>query len=64
MRRRLIIRPEAEADIKEAAIWYEARERGLGLALTLKFMVRLNARFSVHLSIYVYANVRTFVASS
>jgi toxin ParE1/3/4 len=34
MSHRLIIRPEAEADITEAAVWYEAREHGLGLALT------------------------------
>jgi hypothetical protein len=29
--RHLIVRPEAEADITNAAIWYESRERGLGL---------------------------------
>ena len=34
MSRRLIIRPEAETDIVEAAIWYEGRERGLGLEVT------------------------------
>ena len=28
---RLIVRPEAEADITEAALWYETREAGLGL---------------------------------
>ena len=27
---RLVIRPEAEAEIAEAAQWYEAQERGLG----------------------------------
>lgn len=30
MTRRLIVRPEAEADITRAAIWYEDREQGLG----------------------------------
>ena len=30
MTRRLIIQPEAEADITRAAIWYEDRENGLG----------------------------------
>ena len=30
MSRRLIVRPEAEADLTEAALWYEAREAGLG----------------------------------
>lgn len=30
MNRRLIIRPEAESDIINAAVWYESREVGLG----------------------------------
>ena len=30
MTRRLIIRPEAESDILNAAVWYEGRETGLG----------------------------------
>jgi plasmid stabilization system protein ParE len=30
MTRRLIVRPEAEADITKATIWYEDREQGLG----------------------------------
>jgi plasmid stabilization system protein ParE len=30
MSRRLIIRPEAEADLAEAAAWYERRATGLG----------------------------------
>ncbi len=34
MSRRLIVRPEAEADITEAALWYEGRVAGLGLELT------------------------------
>ena len=33
MNHRLIIRPEAEVDMTNAAVWYEHRERGLGLAL-------------------------------
>ena len=31
---RLIVRPEAEADIIQAAVWYEGRERGMGLEVT------------------------------
>jgi toxin ParE1/3/4 len=31
---RLIVRPEAEADILEAALWYEGRAVGLGLEVT------------------------------
>ena len=33
MIRRLIVRPEAEADITEAALWYEERATGLGVEL-------------------------------
>ena len=29
MSRRLIVRPEAEADITEAALWYDKREAGM-----------------------------------
>jgi toxin ParE1/3/4 len=33
MNPRLIIRPEAEADISDGAVWYDSREPGLGLEL-------------------------------
>lgn len=33
MSRRILVRPEAEADITEAALWYEERLVGLGLEL-------------------------------
>ena len=33
MNRRLIVRPEAEADITNGAVWYESQESGLGLEL-------------------------------
>ena|SRR5215216_6136570 len=33
MNRSLIVRPEAEADITDAAVWYDSREPGLGLEL-------------------------------
>ena len=33
MKRRLIIRPEAEVDLTDAATWYHSREPGLGLEL-------------------------------
>jgi toxin ParE1/3/4 len=36
MNRRLIVREEAEADLTEAALWYDERETGLGLDLTLE----------------------------
>lgn len=31
MNRRLIVRPEAESDITDTAVWYDNRELGLGL---------------------------------
>lgn len=31
MNRRLIVRPEAEADITDTAVWYDSRDPGLGL---------------------------------
>jgi plasmid stabilization system protein ParE len=34
MSRRLIVRPEAESDITDAAVWYEDRESGLGMDFT------------------------------
>jgi toxin ParE1/3/4 len=33
MSRRLIVRPEAEAEIADTATWYDSREPGLGLEL-------------------------------
>lgn len=33
MKRQLIVRPEAEADITDAALWYDSRNHGVGLEL-------------------------------
>jgi len=33
MNRRLIVRPEAEADLSDATAWYDSRESDLGLGL-------------------------------
>lgn len=41
MNRRLIIRPEAEADILDAAVWYEMRDPDLGLAFTSEIQVSI-----------------------
>jgi toxin ParE1/3/4 len=40
MNHRLIVRPEAEADITDA-LWYDARERGLGLELISEIHVAI-----------------------
>lgn len=45
MSRRLIVRHEAESDLTEAALWYDGREIGLGLELTLE--VRSAIRLAV-----------------
>ena len=42
MSRELIIRPEAEAEIAEAFVWYEARSSGLGS----EFLLVLDAAFN------------------
>ncbi len=34
MSRRIVVRTEAEADLTEAALWYESQQRGLGMRLT------------------------------
>jgi plasmid stabilization system protein ParE len=33
----VIVRPGAQADIREAALWYESRRPGLGSDFTLRF---------------------------
>ena len=45
MSRRLIVRPEAEADITGAAMWYDEREAGLGLKLTLEVRAAIRRAF-------------------
>lgn len=49
MSRRLIIRPEAEADIIDAAVWYETREHGLGLAFTSEIQAAIERAFQTPL---------------
>ena len=46
MSRRLIIRNEAEADITEAALWYDEQEKGLGLQLTTEVRTAIHRAFS------------------
>jgi len=36
MRRALVVRPEAELDVEEAAFWYDDRQSGLGDRFTAK----------------------------
>ncbi len=48
MIRRLIVRAEAEADIIEAALWYEAEKKGLGLGLALEIRAAFPVSRPVH----------------
>jgi plasmid stabilization system protein ParE len=41
MSRRLIVRPEAESDIVEVALWYESREAGLGFEVAAQIRVAI-----------------------
>src|SRR5215217_4715391 len=45
MNRRLIIRPEAEADITDGAVWYESRGTDLGLELLLEIHAAIARAF-------------------
>ena len=42
MTRRLIVRAEAEAEIGDAALWYEHSEQGLGWAITSEVRSAIN----------------------
>jgi hypothetical protein len=61
---RLIVRPEAEADILEAALWYESREAGLGLELTSEIHAAIERALESRSHIYFCANIRMCVESS
>jgi toxin ParE1/3/4 len=50
MNSRLIIRPEAEADILNAAVWHEERERGLGLEFTAEIKAATEKAFQTPLA--------------
>jgi hypothetical protein len=50
MTRRLIVRPEAESDITEAALWYESRESGLGLELIAEIRAAIGRALNVEFS--------------
>ena len=63
--RRLIVRPEAEADITNAAIWYESREPGLGLEFlsdTHQAIVRARRNPQVFLRLRRNPEVRRILA--
>ena len=61
MSRRLIVRREAEEDITAAALWYEDREAGLGLELTLE--IRAGIRRTTALSFEQWLRKTSWVKS-
>jgi plasmid stabilization system protein ParE len=42
MKRRISVRPEAQVEIKETALWYESRLRGLGTRFRDELRAALN----------------------
>lgn len=42
MSRRTFVRPETQIDVREAALWYESREPGLGLRFASEVRTSLN----------------------
>ena len=57
---KLIVRPEAEEDILDGALWYEGREAGLGLELTSEIHGASKSRSHI----YFCENIRMCVESS
>ena len=64
MNRRLIIRPEAEADLIDAAVWYDSHELGLGLQLTAEVHSASQEPYSVLSPSYVCAEIHSSVVFS
>lgn len=62
MSRLLIVRPEAETDITEAAVWYESREHGLGLEVTSEIQAAIRRAFNDLRPFSVFAKALSFVA--
>ena len=65
MNLRLIVRPEAEADILEAALCYESREPGLGLEVTAEIHAAIDRALEnpmAYLLLRKYPHVRRVLA--
>ncbi len=55
MSHRLVIRPEAEADIADAAVWYDDQQPGLGSEFLEQVQVSLNCAIA---NPYAFQSVR------
>ncbi len=60
MNRRLIIRQEAEADLTDAALWYDSREPGFGLELVSEVHSAIARALRVRNPLCVFAEVQQF----
>ena len=60
MNRQLIVRPEAEADIADAAVWYDSREPGLGLDLLSEVRSAIARALKSPESFKVFAGIQPF----
>lgn len=64
MNRRLIVRPEAEADITNVAVWYESRESGLGLELISEVHSAIARALKILNPLRVFAEIQRSVVFS
>lgn len=65
MTRRLIIRPEAESDIIDAAVWYESREAGLGFEVSAEIRAAIKRAVEyprAHMLLRKHPEVRRILA--
>lgn len=64
MNRRLIIRPEAESDLADAAIWYESHEPDLGSKFISEIYSAIARALRSPESLRVFAEIQKSVAFS
>jgi toxin ParE1/3/4 len=64
MNRLLIVRPEAEADISDAAVWYDGREPGLGMDLISEVSSAISRALTNPESFSVFGEIQKFVVFS
>lgn len=65
MNRHLIVRPEAESDIINAAVWYESREAGLGFEVAAEIRAAIKRAIEyprAHMLLRKHPEVRRLLA--
>lgn len=61
---RLVIRPEAEEDLTDAAVWYDSREPGLELELLSEVHSGIARARKILIPLRVFAELQLFVVFS